>query len=142
MAGKYTIRSKEEKLAIDEARLIESLQKLSSYEDLEDVLDIDAVLRYFVVHNFVVNGDSYTGSFQPPSETEAPEDADAASSSSQDIQTASGEDNAARPQRPDDNAAGNPVSTGTDRTQLVLLGTCALALLGGLGFALLFKKRR
>lgn len=46
----------------DEARLIESLKKLSSYEDLENVLDIDAVLRYFVVHNFVVNGDSYTGS--------------------------------------------------------------------------------
>ena len=46
----------------DEARLIESLKKLSSYEDLEDVLDIDAVVRYFVVHNFVVNGDSYTGS--------------------------------------------------------------------------------
>lgn len=82
------------------------------------------------------------GSFQPPSETEAPEDADAASGSSQDIQTASEEDNAARPQRPDDNAAGNPTSTGTDRTQLVLLGTCVLALLGGLGFALLFKKRR
>lgn len=288
----------------DEARLIESLKKLSSYEDLEDVLDMDAVLRYFVVHNFVVNGDSYTGSmihnyylyeqdgklsmlpwdynlafggfqgndatssvndpiddvlsdrpmqawifsseaytaryheyyaeflqtanidalidetyqlivlyvekdptkfctaeefetgvqtlktycalrersvqgqldgtiastsaaqqedgtslvdassitlsdmgsmantmgggrgfdrkngeesadgaftpperpqdgsFQPPSETEAPEDADAASGSSQDIQTASGEDNAARPQRPDDNAADNPASTG------------------------------
>ena len=317
----------------DEARLIESLKKLSSYEDLEDVLDMDAVLRYFVVHNFVVNGDSYTGSmihnyylyeqdgklsmlpwdynlafggfqrndatssvnnpiddvlsdrpmqawmfsseaytaryheyyaeflqtanidalidetyqliapyvekdptkfctaeefetgvqtlktycalrsesiqgqldgtiastsaaqqedaanlvdassitisdmgsmgntmgggrgfdrkngeesadgaftpperpengsFQPPSETEAPEDADAASGSSQDIQTASGEDNAARPQRPDDNAAGNPASTGTDRTQLVLLGTCVLALLGGLLFALLFKRR-
>ena len=82
------------------------------------------------------------GSFQPPSETEAPEDADAASGSLQDIQTASGEDTAARPQRPDDNAADNPASTGTDRTQLVLLGTCALALLGGLGFALLFKKRR
>ena len=46
----------------DKVRLIESLRKLSSYEDLEDVLDIDAVLRYFVVHNFVVNGDSYTGS--------------------------------------------------------------------------------
>ena len=46
----------------DEAQLIESLKKLSSYEDLEDVLDIDAVVRYFVVHNFVVNGDSYTGS--------------------------------------------------------------------------------
>ena len=25
-------------------------------------MDVDAVLRYFVVHNFVVNGDSYTGS--------------------------------------------------------------------------------
>lgn len=46
----------------DEKRLIASLKKLSSYEDLEDVLDMDAVLRYFVVHNFVVNGDSYTGS--------------------------------------------------------------------------------
>lgn len=48
--------------AKDEKRLIASLKKLSSYEDLEDVLDMDAVLRYFVVHNFVVNGDSYTGS--------------------------------------------------------------------------------
>ena len=46
----------------DEARLIASLQSLSRYEDLEDVLDAEAVLRYFVVHNFVVNGDSYTGS--------------------------------------------------------------------------------
>ena len=46
----------------DEKRLIASLKKLSSYEGLEDVLDMDAVLRYFVVHNFVVNGDSYTGS--------------------------------------------------------------------------------
>ena len=46
----------------DEERLIASLKKLSAYEDLESVLDVDAVLRYFVVHNFVVNGDSYTGS--------------------------------------------------------------------------------
>lgn len=46
----------------DEQRLIASLKKLSAYEDLESVLDVDAVLRYFVVHNFVVNGDSYTGS--------------------------------------------------------------------------------
>ena len=45
----------------DQARLISSLKTLSSYENLEDVLDMDAVLRYFVVHNFVVNGDSYTG---------------------------------------------------------------------------------
>ena len=317
----------------DEARLIESLQKLSSYEDLEDVLDIDAVLRYFVVHNFVVNGDSYTGSmihnyylyeqdgklsmlpwdynlafggfqgndaassvndpiddvlsdrpmqawmfssetytaryheyyaeflqtadidamideaysliapyvakdptkfctaeevetgvqtlktycalrvqsvqgqldgtiastsaaqqednanlvdassitlsdmggmantmggggfdrpggeegsdgaftppegpedgsFQPPSGTETAKDADTASSNAQDAQAASEEDTAARPQRPDDSPADNPApTTGTDRTQLVLLGACVLALLGGLGFALWFRRR-
>ncbi len=46
----------------DKVRLISSLQSLSSCEELESVLDTDEVLRYFVVHNFVVNGDSYTGS--------------------------------------------------------------------------------
>ncbi len=46
----------------DKERLIASLKSLSAYEDLDEVLDMDAVLRYFVVHNFVCNGDSYTGS--------------------------------------------------------------------------------
>lgn len=46
----------------DKERLIASLKSLSAYEDLDDVLDVDGVLRYFVVHSFVVNGDSYTGS--------------------------------------------------------------------------------
>ncbi len=46
----------------DKERLIASLKSLSSYENLDEVLDMDAVLRYFVVHNFVCNGDSYTGS--------------------------------------------------------------------------------
>ena len=46
----------------DRSRLIGSLKSLSEYADLESVLDLDAVLRYFVVHGFVVNGDSYTGS--------------------------------------------------------------------------------
>ena len=46
----------------DKKRLIGSLKKLSSYSDLEEILDTDEVLRYFVVHNFVCNGDSYTGS--------------------------------------------------------------------------------
>ncbi len=46
----------------DQDRLIASLKKLSAREDLENVVDVDAVLRYFVVHNFVCNGDSYTGS--------------------------------------------------------------------------------
>ncbi len=48
--------------AADEQRLIASLKSLSAFEDLENVLDTDEVLRYFVAHNFVVNGDSYTGS--------------------------------------------------------------------------------
>ena len=46
----------------DKSRLIESLKKLSSGEDIESVVNIDEVIRFFVVHNFVVNGDSYTGS--------------------------------------------------------------------------------
>ena len=46
----------------DQNRLISSLKDLSSFENLESVLNMDEVLRYFVAHNFVVNGDSYTGS--------------------------------------------------------------------------------
>ena len=46
----------------DQARLIASLKQLSEYESLEEVVNIEDVLRYFVVHNYVVNGDSYTGS--------------------------------------------------------------------------------
>ena len=46
----------------DKTRLISSLKALSEGENLEDILDIDEVLRYFVVHNFARNGDSYTGS--------------------------------------------------------------------------------
>ena len=45
----------------DEERLISSLRSLSEYTNLENVLDTEKVLRYFVVHNFVCNGDSYTG---------------------------------------------------------------------------------
>lgn len=46
----------------DQNRLIASLKQLSSYQNVNQVVDIDAVLRYFVVHNYVCNGDSYTGS--------------------------------------------------------------------------------
>lgn len=48
--------------AADQTRLIESLKKLSHGEQIESVVDIDQVIRYFVVHNYVCNGDSYTGS--------------------------------------------------------------------------------
>jgi len=46
----------------DKTRLIKVLKKLSNGEDSDSTVDIDAVIRYFVVHNFVVNFDSYTGS--------------------------------------------------------------------------------
>ena len=45
----------------DKDRLITSLKKLSEKEDVESAVDVEAVLRYFVVHNFVCNFDSYTG---------------------------------------------------------------------------------
>lgn len=46
----------------DKRRLIASLKQLSSGEKLEEVLEVDALLRYFVVQTFVVNLDSYLGS--------------------------------------------------------------------------------
>jgi len=46
----------------DQTRLIEALKTLSSGENVENAVNIEEVMRYFVVHNFVINGDSYTGS--------------------------------------------------------------------------------
>ena len=46
----------------DQTRLVESLRKLSAGEDIASVVDVEEVIRYFVVHNYVCNGDSYTGS--------------------------------------------------------------------------------
>ena len=46
----------------DKTRLIQSLKALNEGTDIENVVEIEEVLRYFVVHNFVCNGDSYTGS--------------------------------------------------------------------------------
>ncbi|MBQ3378862.1 MAG: CotH kinase family protein [Clostridia bacterium] len=46
----------------DKKRLIRSLKNLSQNEKIEETVNTDEVIRYFVVHNFVVNGDSYTGS--------------------------------------------------------------------------------
>lgn len=46
----------------DKTRLIESLETLITGKNIEHAIDIESVLRYFVVHNYVVNGDSYTGS--------------------------------------------------------------------------------
>ena len=45
----------------DQKRLIQALKELSE-GDIESSVDVDEVIRYFVVHNYVCNGDSYTGS--------------------------------------------------------------------------------
>ena len=54
--------SKTNSTTADQQRLVKSLRALSEQAELEKVLDLEAVLRYFVVHNYVVNADSYTGS--------------------------------------------------------------------------------
>ena len=46
----------------DKNRLINSLENLSNNENIENTVDVESVIHYFVVHNFVLNFDSYTGS--------------------------------------------------------------------------------
>lgn len=46
----------------DKKRLIQSLKQLKEGQNVEQVVDVDEVIRYFTVHNFVLNSDSYTGS--------------------------------------------------------------------------------
>ena len=45
----------------DEKELIAAIKALNSGEKIEQYWDMDAVIRYFVAHNFVLNYDSYTG---------------------------------------------------------------------------------
>lgn len=45
----------------DKKRFINAIKGLNEGKNLEKYVDTDAVIRYFVVHNFVLNGDSYTG---------------------------------------------------------------------------------
>ena len=45
----------------DKKRLIASIKQLNEGENISEVVDTDEVIRYFVAHNFVLNGDSYTG---------------------------------------------------------------------------------
>lgn len=46
----------------DQDRLINALKNLTEQTDIENTVDVEEVIRYFVVHNFLCNGDSYTGS--------------------------------------------------------------------------------
>ena len=45
----------------DKKNLIAAIKGLNEGTNLDEFIDIEAVLRYFVVHNFVDNYDSYTG---------------------------------------------------------------------------------
>ena len=45
----------------DQARIIQALKTLASGENLETAVNVDEVLRYFVVQVFVMNWDSYLG---------------------------------------------------------------------------------
>ena len=47
--------------AADKKRLIAALKDLSECSNLTETVDVESVIRYFVVHNFVLNFDSYTG---------------------------------------------------------------------------------
>lgn len=46
----------------DRLRLVASLKQMTAGENIEQVVDVEQVIRYFVVHGFVCNWDSYTGS--------------------------------------------------------------------------------
>lgn len=46
----------------DKIRLVQALKRLSTGKDLKNTVNIEPVIRYFVVHTFVCNEDSYTGS--------------------------------------------------------------------------------
>ena len=45
----------------DQQRLIASLKALSEGTEIESIVDVEAVIRYLAVHNFMCNDDSYTG---------------------------------------------------------------------------------
>ncbi|MCR5609039.1 MAG: CotH kinase family protein [Lachnospiraceae bacterium] len=45
----------------DNSQVIAALKGLSEGKNLEDYIDVDEVISYFVAHNFVLNYDSYTG---------------------------------------------------------------------------------
>lgn len=45
----------------DKTSLIASLKQLSEGENINEVVDVEAVIKYLVAHSFVCNNDSYTG---------------------------------------------------------------------------------
>ena len=45
----------------DKKRLISSIKTLNEGKNIDKAVDVDMVIKYFTVHNFVLNFDSYTG---------------------------------------------------------------------------------
>ena len=45
----------------DKIRLIKSIKQLNNQENLENILDIDELIDFYAVHNFLLSYDSYTG---------------------------------------------------------------------------------
>ena len=45
----------------DEHRLVKSIRSLNTHDRVDDVVEVDSVIRYFAVHNFLLSYDSYTG---------------------------------------------------------------------------------
>lgn len=43
--------------------LVDAIRRLNSVDDPQDAVELDSVIRYFLVHNFVNNYDGYTGIF-------------------------------------------------------------------------------
>lgn len=48
---------------MEKKQYIEIVKQLDSGKDLEKCVNMDQLMRYFVVHNYVANRDSYTGKF-------------------------------------------------------------------------------
>ena len=53
--------SRTDATSLDKRRLINSLKILNTGQNLENVIDIENTLKYWVVHNFACSYDSYTG---------------------------------------------------------------------------------
>ncbi|MCF0133774.1 MAG: CotH kinase family protein [Blautia sp.] len=47
----------------DQESLVSALKKLNSSDNPQEAIDLDSVIRYFIVHNIVNNYDGYTGIF-------------------------------------------------------------------------------
>lgn len=60
-SAKTSIQKKDKKRLINALKSLSEGIENSDAEEIASAIDVDEVMRYMVVHNFVVNNDSYTG---------------------------------------------------------------------------------